>query len=39
LLLGTAVGNSAVLAVAWCAGIGLVGYVWAKRLFNRAPTP
>jgi ABC-2 type transport system permease protein len=39
LLLGTAIGNSAVLAVAWCAGIGLVGYVWAKRLFNRDPTP
>ena len=31
--------HSAVLAVAWCAGIALVGYLWAKRLFNRDPTP
>jgi ABC-2 type transport system permease protein len=37
LLVGTAIGNSAVLAVAWCAGIALVGYVWAKRLYNRDP--
>ena len=27
------------LAVAWSAGIGLGGYLWAKRLFNRDPTP
>jgi ABC-2 type transport system permease protein len=39
LLTGTAIGNSGVLSVVWCAGIGLAGYVWAKRLFNRDPTP
>jgi ABC-2 type transport system permease protein len=39
LLLGTTIGSSGVLAVAWSAGIGLVGYLWAKRLFNRDPTP
>jgi ABC-2 type transport system permease protein len=39
LLMGTPIGDSGVLAVAWCAFIGLVGYVWAKRLFNRDPTP
>ena len=39
LLMGTPIGNSAVLAIAWSAGIGLVGYLWAKRLFNRDPTP
>ena len=33
------IGNSGVLAVAWCAAIALVGYLWAKRLFNRDPTP
>ncbi|GAA4698882.1 ABC transporter permease [Phytohabitans rumicis] len=38
LLLGTGIGNSAVLATAWCAGIALVGYLWAKKLFNRDPT-
>jgi ABC-2 type transport system permease protein len=39
LLMGTPIGNSGVLSVAWCAGIGLAGYLWAKRLFNRDPTP
>jgi ABC-2 type transport system permease protein len=38
LLLGTAIGSSAVLAIAWSAAIGLGGYVWAKHLFNRDPT-
>ncbi|SED65712.1 ABC transporter permease [Rhodococcus koreensis] len=35
LLLGGPVGSSAVLAVGWSAGIALLGYLWAKRLFNR----
>jgi ABC-2 type transport system permease protein len=39
LLTGSAVGNSGVPAVAWCVGIGLGGYLWAKRLYNRDPTP
>jgi ABC-2 type transport system permease protein len=38
LLLGTPIGNSAILAIAWCAGIALVGYLWAKKLFNRDPS-
>ncbi|MEN3359757.1 MAG: type transport system permease protein [Mycobacteriales bacterium] len=37
LLMGTAIGNSGVVTVAWCAGIALVGYLWAKKLFNRDP--
>jgi ABC-type Na+ efflux pump permease subunit len=37
LLLGTAIGNSAAIAVAWCVAITLVGYLWAKRLYNRDP--
>ena len=37
LLLGTPIGNSAVLAVAWCAGIALLGYLWSGRLFARDP--
>jgi ABC-2 type transport system permease protein len=37
LLLGTPVGNSAVMAVARCAGIALVGYLWAKKLYDRDP--
>jgi ABC-2 type transport system permease protein len=39
LLMGSPIGNSGVLAVAWCVGIGLAGYLWAKRLYNRDPTP
>jgi ABC-2 type transport system permease protein len=40
LLMGTPMHHhSAVLAISWCAGIGLVGYLWAKHLFNRDPTP
>jgi ABC-2 type transport system permease protein len=39
LLMGTPIGDSGAIAVAWCAVIGLGGYAWAKRLFNRDPTP
>jgi ABC-2 type transport system permease protein len=39
LLLGTPIGSSGVLAVTWSLAIGLLGYVWAKRLFNRDPRP
>ena len=39
LLMGTPIGNSGLLAVGWSVGIGLVSYLWAKRLFNRDPTP
>ncbi|APE33612.1 multidrug ABC transporter permease [Nocardia mangyaensis] len=34
LLMGTPIGHSAVLAVLWCAGIGLVGYLGARILFR-----
>jgi ABC-2 type transport system permease protein len=35
LLMGTPMGNSAWIALAWCAVIALAGYTWSKRLFNR----
>jgi ABC-2 type transport system permease protein len=38
LLIGTAIGNSAVLAVAWCVFLGLAGYRWAMRLYDRDPS-
>lgn len=38
LLTGTAIGHDAVLAVAWCALVGFVGYRWAMRLYNRDPS-
>jgi ABC-2 type transport system permease protein len=37
LLLGTPIGNSAVLAVAWCVGLALIGYLWARAIYNRNP--
>ncbi|MFC4507852.1 MULTISPECIES: ABC transporter permease [Streptomyces] len=38
LLLGTEIGTkNAVLAVAWCLGLSLLGYLWAKAKFNREP--
>jgi ABC-2 type transport system permease protein len=37
LLLGTAIGVSGALAVAWCVGIGFVSYLWARGLYNRDP--
>jgi ABC-2 type transport system permease protein len=35
LLLGSPIGNNAVIAVAWCVAITLAGYFWAMSLFNR----
>src|SRR5215467_11747913 len=31
------IGSNAVIAVAWCTGIALAGFFWARALFNRAP--
>jgi ABC-2 type transport system permease protein len=37
LLHGTAIGARGAVAMAWCAGIALVGYLWARTLYNRDP--
>jgi ABC-2 type transport system permease protein len=37
LLLGTPIGGSGVVAVGWCIGISVFGYVWARRLYDRDP--
>jgi ABC-2 type transport system permease protein len=37
LLTGTGIGNSAILAIAWCAGLTLAGHFWARALYNRRP--
>jgi ABC-2 type transport system permease protein len=34
---GSGIGHSGIEAVAWCAGIALLGYLWAKRLYARDP--
>ncbi|PPS71768.1 ABC transporter permease [Streptomyces sp. MH60] len=38
LLLGTEIGNNAWIAVAWCAGLTLLGFVWAMKHFNKDRT-
>jgi ABC-2 type transport system permease protein len=39
LLMGTPVGDNGALAVAWCAAMALVGYLWAKARFTRPLAP
>ncbi|MBW1596305.1 ABC transporter permease [Streptomyces sp. JJ38] len=34
LLTGSEIGANGWISLAWCAGIGLVGYVWSRSLFN-----
>ncbi|MFH8409738.1 ABC transporter permease [Streptomyces sp. NPDC018019] len=34
LWLGTGIGDSGPLAVAWCLGLSLAGYLWARRAFK-----
>lgn len=35
LLMGTEIGNNGILALAWCAGLTLVGFLWANSIFRR----
>ncbi|MEH0830197.1 MULTISPECIES: ABC transporter permease [unclassified Micromonospora] len=35
LLLDSGIGNSATIALAWCAAISLLSYLWAKRSFHK----
>ncbi|GAA1881719.1 ABC transporter permease [Asanoa iriomotensis] len=37
LLLGTTVEHGGIVAIAWCVGLALAGYVWARALFRRDP--
>jgi ABC-2 type transport system permease protein len=37
LLMGSPIGISGLLAVAWCAVIALLGFVWSVRLYERNP--
>ncbi|WP_405906703.1 ABC transporter permease [Streptomyces sp. NBC_00828] len=36
LLMGTEIGNSALIAVAWCVGLSILGYFWARSAYDRA---
>jgi len=35
LLIGTPDGSTTITAVAWCAGLALIGYLWSRALFRR----
>ncbi|GHJ92874.1 MULTISPECIES: ABC transporter permease [Streptomyces] len=37
LLLGTEIGHNGWLAVAWCAGLTVLGHVWSNKTFGRDP--
>lgn len=37
LLTGMPLGDSAILAVIWCAILALVGYLWARAVYSREP--
>ena len=38
LLIGTPIGNNAIVAVAWCVGLTAAGYVWSRARYNRYVT-
>ena len=38
LLLGTQIGNSALLATGWCLLIAAIGFVWSRSLYKRDPS-
>jgi ABC-2 type transport system permease protein len=35
LLMGTPIGNNAIIAAGWCAALTVVGFLWARRAFDR----
>jgi ABC-2 type transport system permease protein len=37
LLLGSPIGNNAIIAAAWCAGLAGLSYLWSRRLYRRDP--
>ena len=37
LLMGTRIGGNAIITIAWSAGIALLAYVWARKLYSRDP--
>ena len=39
LLLGTPIGDSGMLAVGWCAAMSLIGFLWARMLYERPLAP
>jgi ABC-2 type transport system permease protein len=38
LLIGAPIGNNAIVGVAWCVAITVVGYLWARKRYDRNPS-
>ncbi|MEV0318523.1 ABC transporter permease [Streptomyces sp. NPDC050658] len=38
LMLGTSIGNDGWIALAWCTGLAVLGYLWSRSVFNREVT-
>jgi ABC-2 type transport system permease protein len=38
LMLGTPIGDSGLIAVAWCVALSVVGFLWARHLYERRGT-
>jgi hypothetical protein len=37
LLMGTRIGGNAIITIAWSAGIAVLAYGWARKLYSRDP--
>jgi ABC-2 type transport system permease protein len=37
LFFGTHIGSNGIISLAWCAGIALLSFLWARKLFSRDP--
>lgn len=35
LLMGTEIGDNAIISIAWCVGLTVVGYLWSSSIFRR----
>ncbi|WP_433757710.1 ABC transporter permease [Nocardia sp. CA-135398] len=35
LLMGTEIGNNGIISIAWCLGLGLLGYFWSTSVFRK----
>ena len=33
--MGTEIGNSWIFALGWCVSLALIGFVWARRVYDR----
>jgi ABC-2 type transport system permease protein len=36
-MMGGKIGHNGVLAMAWCVGLAMAGYLWSRALYDRGP--